>query len=125
MRGEYVTIVNRTEQDLEVMKNGAIITLKPGENPNIPWEWVRFAKNQHPVMGTESAYAWGTMEFKVGVKDTKDNCEPIDPSVEEAVELIDRRELDPATVEQSHQRVSRSAVSSARPTHHTAGRNNA
>lgn len=90
--GEIVTIVNRTNQPLEVIMNGEIKTLYPGENPGIPWEWVRFAKNQHPVMGTEDPrFPMSLRSFisKVGVLGTKDPIDPIDDSGNPAVERMD------------------------------------
>lgn len=98
--GDKVTIVNRTKKPLEVVRNGEILTLQPGENPNIDFVWVRYAKNQHPVMGTEDPRFPGSIRSfisKVGVKGTKDPIDPIDDEGN-AVERLDRTLLPAAEV---------------------------
>lgn len=75
--GETCTLINRMETPLDIMQDGFTITLQPGENLNIDRSWIRFAKNQHPVMGTDQPFAINHCEYKVGVKDSKDPTSPL------------------------------------------------
>ena len=75
---ELVTLVNRTPVNLSVRFDGQETTLKPGEN-QIPKIAVMCAKNQNPVMGTQSGTnpTLSGAKYLVGVKGTKDNCKPM------------------------------------------------
>lgn len=75
---DMATVVNRTPVDLLVRFDGQEISIPPGES-QIPRITVRFAKNQNPVMGSHDANNPNISggDYLVGVKGTKDNCEPL------------------------------------------------
>ena len=50
---ESVTLVNRTNRNLNVRYDGEDITLPPGDNPNFPRVAVPYAKKQNPLMGSK------------------------------------------------------------------------
>ena len=89
-----VTLINRTNRELNVRYDGEDIKLKPGENPGFPLVAVPYAKRQNPLMG--SKHPINPMKFisLVGVKDTTDNITPIPQEVldraDGKLEVIDR-----------------------------------
>jgi hypothetical protein len=92
---DAVTLINRTDRNLNVRYDGEDITLKPGENPGFPKVAVSFAKKQNPLKGTLHPNGnMNSMVFLVGVKDTKDAIDPISESVlrdaDAKLELFDR-----------------------------------
>lgn len=98
-RGNVVCLVNRTDAPLDVLYDGKTFVLDPGEN-HVPSELVRFAKNQHPIMGTAHPYAPTKCEYKVGVKvNTKkgekqrDPLTPLTADMLKGIERIDRSQL--------------------------------
>lgn len=92
MVGEICIVVNRTSGPLVVQQNGRQIILKTGEN-SITSDWIRFAKQQHPRMGTfDPSGLHG--EYLIGVKGY-DDCSMIEPGQEhKAKELFDRTQMD-------------------------------
>lgn len=93
MVGEMLVLVNRTSKPLVVQQNGRQVTLKPGDN-HITADWVRFAKQQHPRMGTFDPSGLEG-EYLVGVKDSEDDCSMIEPGAEhKSVERFDRSQMD-------------------------------
>ena len=75
---EQVTLVNRAPIDLTVQFDGQCKTLTPGDNV-VPQIVIPFAKNQNPIMGTQDPYNphISGCRYLVGVKGTKDPCEPL------------------------------------------------
>lgn len=75
--GEIVTLINRTARDLSVRFDGRVRILKPGPNV-ITAEWIRFAKQQNPRMGS---FLPGTLQgdYLVGVEGV-DDVDMIDES---------------------------------------------
>lgn len=101
--GETCTLINRMAVPLPITQDGHEIVLQPGENPNIDRSWIRYAKNQHPVMGTDKPFTINHFESKVALKGSKDPCEPIsyDPKTgrSECVSRLDHSHLPDAVVE--------------------------
>lgn len=101
--GEVCTLINRTDQAFDVIQDGHTLTLQPGENPNVDITWIRYAKNQHPVMGTDKPFTINHFESKVAVKGSKDDTSPIryDPrtGMTECVSRLDHSHLPDAVVE--------------------------
>lgn len=92
MVGEMCTLVNRTSSPLVVTQNGRQITLKPGDNP-ITTDWIRFAKQQHPRMGTFDPSGIDG-DYLVGVKGV-DDCSMIEPGTEhKGIDRFDRTQMD-------------------------------
>jgi hypothetical protein len=92
MIGEACTIINRTSKPLEVIQNGVVRVLHPGEN-QLTTDWIRFAKQQHPRMGTFDE--GGNGDYLVAVKgfDKPEECAMIPPGKEHpnnGLELFDR-----------------------------------
>jgi hypothetical protein len=92
MIGESCIIINRTSKPLEVLQNGVVKVLNPGEN-HLTTDWIRFAKQQHPRMGTFDE--GGNGEYLVAVKgfDKPEDCQMIPPGDEHpnhGLELFDR-----------------------------------
>lgn len=75
MVGDIVVIVNRTNRNLDVMKDGKPTVLKPGRN-SVNAGLIRFAKQQNPLPGSQDPYTLQE-ESLIGVEGTHDNCEPI------------------------------------------------
>jgi hypothetical protein len=93
MTGEPKVLVNRTSKPLTIQKSGVQIILKPGPN-HVTADWIRFAKQQHPRMGSFDASGMEG-DYLVGVEGTTDDCSPI-PEGEEhtAIERFDRAKMD-------------------------------
>jgi hypothetical protein len=74
--GELITLINRAPISLIVLWDGREWELKPGENPNLPKNLIYYAKNQHPIMGSENPH---TMRcgYLVAVAGTKDEAAPL------------------------------------------------
>ena len=95
---DLCTIINRTSLPLDVTFNARTYILKPGKNENLPYLLSQFAKNQHPIMGTEDPFVvterpYQGGQWKVGVEDTSDDLSPIaDDAGADKVERISRDE---------------------------------
>jgi len=93
--GEIITVINRTEHTLVVTRNGHEREFLAGENRDVPWEWLYYCKNQHPLMGSEDAENPLTGEYLLVRKGTegwpcKDHSSPLKDEELEAIERIDR-----------------------------------
>lgn len=88
MPRDLVTLINRTSKPLEYRFDGIDEILTPGENPGVPRKHIESAKNQNKRMGTEKFYNPNDFVCLVGVKDSKDDCSPIEQS--DAPQVIDR-----------------------------------
>ena len=95
MIGEILTLINRTSKPLDVTQNGRTIVLKPGRNP-VTSDWVRFAKQQHPRMGTfDPSGLQGEYLVAVEGMDPEDHCTMIPPGEEhKSIERFDRSQMD-------------------------------
>jgi hypothetical protein len=95
MVGEILTVINRTSRPLDVVKDGRTIVLKPGKNM-LTADWVRFAKQQHPRMGTfDPSGLQGDYLIAVEGYDPPETCAPIPPGEEHrAIERFDRSQMD-------------------------------
>ncbi len=95
--GEPCTLINRTNKVLEVTMNGRVIKLKPGKNLATT-DWIRFAKQQHPRMGTfDPSGMDGDYLVAVEGYDKPENCTMIAPGDEHhgnGVERFDRQHPD-------------------------------
>ena len=95
--GEACILINRTSQVLEITMNGRVIKLKPGRNPATT-DWIRFAKQQHPRMGTFTPSGMeGDYLVAVEGYDPPENCTMIPPGQEHrglGVERFDRQHPD-------------------------------
>lgn len=117
--GTIVCLVNRTKRVLHYMYDGYQYDLEPGEN-YIPDSHVYYARNQNPVMGTQSPWSEDGCDYLVGIKvkpgqKQRDNISPIEQS--DARERLNRDELDEeaqkAVLRTVVGRVGRSEVSAA------------
>jgi hypothetical protein len=90
MVGEIVCIVNRAPWPLSVIKDGRTWVLKPGDN-YINGDLVRFARQQHPIPGSQDPYNPHVVQFLVGVKGTND---PIDALPAEILEYLPKERID-------------------------------
>ena len=86
--GDTVTLINRTSKVLSVRFDGRDYPIDPGENLGFPRTWVWYAKQQNKRMGSEHLYDPNQYVSLVGVKDTKDDCSPIEQS--DAPQCLDR-----------------------------------
>jgi hypothetical protein len=89
---KIVTVINRTDRTLTVVKDGQEYDVPPGESP-MRADVIPYAKNQNPVPGSDD----GTFfESLIAVKGSKD---PVDPLSSELlsvfVERLDRSSLAP------------------------------
>lgn len=75
---EMVTVVNRTPISLTVQFDGQCTNVPPGESP-LPALVIGYAKNQNPIMGSADPLnpSLSGARYLIGVKGTKDNCEPL------------------------------------------------
>ena len=91
LSGQFVTVVNRTTRELYAKWDGKDFVIPVGES-TMPLEVVPYAKRQNPILGTMHPQNPKSVQFKLGVKGTKD---PINPIVEDPneIELIDRSKL--------------------------------
>ena len=82
--GDTVTLVNRTSKTLipGVRFDGREYPIEPGENSGFPKAWVPFAKSQNKLLGSQQPFNPTAYISLVGVKDTKDDCSPIEQSNE-------------------------------------------
>ncbi len=89
-----VNLINRTSRPLNVRFDGEDIVLQPGENPGFPRDAVAYAKKQNALMGSQHPNDPRKFVCLVGVKDTKDNCKPIDDetmaTADKKLERVDR-----------------------------------
>jgi hypothetical protein len=90
MTGAVICLVNRSPWPLLVTKDGRQTRLEPGDN-YVNADIVRFAKQQHPIPGTQDPYNPYVCQFLVGVKGTND---PIDPLPQELLELLPSERID-------------------------------
>lgn len=98
--GDIITVINRTSDPLEVMMNGHIRTFQPGKNKEIPWEWLYYCKNQHPLMGSEDPYGapGHSAEWLLIREGSKDNASKLTAKDLGQVERLDRSLLPDADV---------------------------
>jgi len=91
---DSVTLINRTNRDLNVRYDGEDMTIHPGENPGFPLIAVPYAKRQNPLMGSKHPINPSKFIALVGVKGSKDNVTPIPQEVldraDGKLEVVDR-----------------------------------
>jgi len=103
--GDFVTIINRTSKALEYQMNGRIYELKPGPNER-PFEHVRYAKDQNPLMGSADKFSVqiGSLvghRWETGGKtEGRDDITPIEQSTSK--ELLDREGEDVVEIQTRH-----------------------
>ena len=103
--GDFVTIINRTSKALEYQMNGRIYELKPGPNER-PFEHVRYAKDQNPLMGSADKFSVqiGSLvghRWETGGKtEGRDDITPIEQSTSK--ELLDRQGEDVVEIQTRH-----------------------
>lgn len=78
---ETVTVVNRTSKKLKGCFDGKHVTLPPGET-RCTYEQALFYRNQNPIMGRGTPLEDWDMrsEYLVGIKESGDDCSPIEQS---------------------------------------------
>ncbi len=103
--GDFVTIINRTSKPLEYQMDGRIFELKPGPNER-PFEHVRYAKSQNPLMGSADKYSIqiGSLvghRWELGGKtEGRDDISPVEQSTSK--ELLDREGDDVVEIRTRH-----------------------
>ncbi len=103
--GDFVTIINRTSLPLKYQANGRIYSLKPGKNER-PFEHVRYAKTQNPLMGSADKYTIqiGSLvghRWEVGgIEEGRDDIFPVEQSTSK--ELLDREGDDVVEIKTRH-----------------------
>lgn len=89
---EFVTVVNRTKDDLVGTWDGRQYDIKPGKNHFPKVQAYKF-KDQNPVMGSEDPRT-GSMIYKIGIEESNDPCDPLPDALisasKKAVERWDR-----------------------------------
>lgn len=106
MVGSVVCLINRAPYPLNVTKDGRAYILKPGEN-YVTSDIVRFARQQHPILGTQDPYNPMQCQFMVGVRaeDPKDQRDPIDLLPQELLDMLPSERLDRSKMPLDKQRV--------------------
>lgn len=92
---DFVTLVNRTEQNCEGTWDGRPYLIQPGPSSH-PKILARKFREQNPVMGSEDPRT-GSMIYKLGVKEDGDDIRPLTPTFlaqyGDAIERWDRSKL--------------------------------
>lgn len=94
---ELLTVVNRTDKELNGMWGGRQYTIAPHAEAAFPEVVARAFKRQNPIMGSgdprdSEAGMTGRMQYKVGLKELGDNIEPI-KKLKEGIERWNRDRL--------------------------------
>lgn len=78
---ETVTVVNRTSKKLDGCFDGKHHTIPPGES-RFTYEQALFFRSQNPVMGRGTPLEdWNSRsEYLIGIKESGDDCSPIEQS---------------------------------------------
>ena len=78
---EFVTIVNRTSKPLKGCCDGKHVRIPPGEY-RCTYEQALFYRSQNPIMGQGTPLDdWASRaEFLIGIKESGDDCSPIEQS---------------------------------------------
>lgn len=91
---DAVTLVNRTNRNLNVRYDGEDITIVPGENVGFPKVAVPYAKKQNPLQGSMHPHDPRQFISLVGVKDTGDDVSAIEDATlraaDKRLEVVDR-----------------------------------
>ncbi len=106
MVGPIICLVNRAPFPMIVTKDGKHTRLEPGDN-YVNSDLVRFAKQQHPIPGTQDPYNPYVCQYLVGVKGSNDNIEPL---TQELLDLLPRERLDRTKYPIDKQRVMEKTV---------------
>lgn len=88
---QYVSLINRTSKPLIGTWNGMRHTIAPGKNSFPEAIAVKF-KEQNPILGTLDPYSMDR-DYLLGIEEYNDPIDPIEQS--NAVELLDRKKMDP------------------------------
>jgi hypothetical protein len=86
---QYVTIVNRTQRDLQGVWNGRQWKIPPGKSSFPKAQAIKF-KEQNPIMGTQDPFSL-ECKYLIGIEEQQDDCSPVEQS--NAIELTDRSKL--------------------------------
>jgi hypothetical protein len=99
---KYLTLVNRTERNLNGTWDGRQYVIEPGKH-QFPEIQAQAFKRQNPVMGSEDPYSL-RMLYLMGIVEEGDDTSPIEQSA--AVERFDRSKMGgdrgKATIERGH-----------------------
>lgn len=90
MVGPVICLVNRAPFSINVTKDGKHTLLTPGDN-YVNADLVRFAKQQHPIPGTQDPYNPYVCQYLVGVKGSRD---PVDALPQELLDMLPKERLD-------------------------------
>lgn len=85
---EFVTVVNRTQRDLQGTWDGRTYVVKPGRSSH-PLIVAEAIKRRNPIMGSDDPMT-GQFQYLVGIEEQGDPCDPIDQSDE--LELYNRKQ---------------------------------
>lgn len=88
---QFIKIRNRTNKTLQGTWDARQYDIPPGES-EWPREMALKFKLQNPIMGTADPYS-GTAQYKIGIEAWGDDVSPLDESIKESDELIDRSKL--------------------------------
>lgn len=109
MIGPVCTVFNRAPFRLIVTKDGRETVLEPGMN-HVTQDLVWFAKNQHPVPGSEDA---GTLEYESFVSfvspDPTKQRDPLVPFDEDVLKLLPKERINRMTLAPERQNVQETA----------------
>lgn len=97
---ELLTVTNRTTTEVTGTWDGRQYTLGPLKTEAFPESVATAFKRQNPIMGSgdprdSEIGMTGRMKYKVGIKELKDPCDPLDPLVlqRQGVERWNREKL--------------------------------
>lgn len=84
---QFVTVVNRTQRDLEGTWDGRTYTVPPGRN-SFSLIVAEAIKRRNPIMGSDDPTT-GQFQYLVGIEEQGDDCSPVEQSSE--LELFNRK----------------------------------
>ena len=87
-----VEVYNRTDRTLEAIKDGQTFELPPGRS-HLRADVIPFAKNQHPVPGTDDGTTFESL-ISIVAKPGERQRDPLDDLPEEILALLPKERLD-------------------------------
>lgn len=84
---QFVTLVNRTQRDLQGTWDGRTYVVQPGKH-SLPPLIAEAIKRRNPIMGSDDPTT-GQMQYLIGIEEQGDPTDPVEQSDE--IELYNRR----------------------------------